>query len=112
VLTILKLKGKKNPGFSNTNGNPSPRFSEIVSGGGAGTLISGGKKLGVTGVQKKLIQKMNKTHLPAANNKQGAGDFKIGQVIHIPLHIRQGRPIAGSKSCFQHLLGLLLTLCL
>jgi hypothetical protein len=95
MLTILKLKGKKNPGFSNTNGNPSPRFSEIVSGGGAGTLISGGKKLGVTGVQKKLIQKMNKTHLPAGNNKQGAGDFKIGQVTHTPLHIRQGRPIAG-----------------
>ncbi|XP_069691328.1 pre-mRNA splicing regulator USH1G [Periplaneta americana] len=80
VLTILKLKGRKNTGFSNTNGNPSPRFSEIVSGGGAGTLIGAGKRTGVTGVQKKLQQKMNKAHQPATNNQQGAGDFKIGQV--------------------------------
>jgi hypothetical protein len=81
VLTILKLKGKKSVGLSSTNGNASPRFSEIVSGGGAGNVTSGGKKLGVTGVQKKLQQKMNKTHQPTANNKQGAGDFKIGQVF-------------------------------
>jgi hypothetical protein len=82
VLTILKLKGKKGTGFSSTNGNASPRFSEIVSGGGAGTLISAGKRGGATGVQKKLQQKMNKTHQPATNNKQGVGegDFKIGQV--------------------------------
>lgn len=77
MLTILKLKGKKTAGFSNTNGNPSPPFSEIVTGRGAG------KKLGVTGVQKKLQQKMNKTHQPTTNNKQGVGDFKIGQVISV-----------------------------
>jgi hypothetical protein len=83
VLTILKWRGKKNAGFSNTNGNPSPQFSEIVSGGGAGTVISEGKKLRATGVQKKLQQKMNKTHQPTTNNKQGAGDFKIGQVTTV-----------------------------
>jgi len=81
VLTVLKLKGKKGTGLSNTNITASPRFSEIVSGGGgASTLISGGKKTGVTGVQKKLQQKMNKGHQPASNKTQGAGDFKIGQV--------------------------------
>jgi hypothetical protein len=81
VLTVLKLKGKKATGLSNANTNASPRFSEIVSGGGgAGTLISGGKKVGVTGVQKKLQQKINKSHQPASNKTQGTGDFKIGQV--------------------------------
>ncbi|KDR06891.1 Usher syndrome type-1G protein homolog, partial [Zootermopsis nevadensis] len=80
ILTILKLKGKMNSGHSNANVNPSPRFSEIVSGGGTGTVISGAKKLGATGVQKKLQQKMNKSQQPTTNNKQGAGDFKIGQV--------------------------------
>lgn len=69
-----------NSGHSNANVNPSPRFSEIVSGGGTGTVISGAKKLGATGVQKKLQQKMNKSQQPTTNNKQGAGDFKIGQV--------------------------------
>ncbi|PSN49109.1 Usher syndrome type-1G protein [Blattella germanica] len=72
VLTILKLKGKKSTSTSNLNGNPSPRFSEIVSGGGgAGTLIGGGKRTGVTGVQKKLQQKMNKANQPTNNNHQG-----------------------------------------
>lgn len=81
VLTVLKLKGKKATGLSNANTNASPRFSEIVSGGGgAGTLISGGKKVGATGVQKKLQQKMNKSNQPASNKTQGVGDFKIGQV--------------------------------
>jgi hypothetical protein len=81
VLTVLKLKGKKGTGLSNTNITASPRFSEIVSGGGgAGTLISGGKKTGATGVQKKLQQKMNRGHQPASNNTKGVGDFKIGQV--------------------------------
>lgn len=80
MLTVLKMKGKKATGLSNTNIKESPRFSEIVSGGGAGTLISGGKKTGATGVQKKLQQKMNRSHQPASNNTQGVGDFKIGQV--------------------------------
>lgn len=80
VLTVLKLKGRKATGLSNTNTNASPRFSEIVSVGGAGTLVSGGKKVGATGVQKKLQQKMSKNHQQASNNTQGAGDFKIGQV--------------------------------
>jgi len=84
VLTVLKMKGKKATGLSNTNVTASPRFSEIVSGGGGGagggTNISGGKKVGATGVQKKLQQKMNKSHQPASNNTQGVGDFKIGQV--------------------------------
>jgi hypothetical protein len=80
VLTVLKLKGKKATVLSNSNVSASHRFSEIVSGGGAGTHISGGKKTGATGVQKKLQQRMNRGHQPASNNTQGVGDFKIGQV--------------------------------
>lgn len=80
VLTVLKLKGKKATGLPNTNITASPRFSEIVSGGGPGTHISGGKKGGATGVQKKLQQKMNRGQQPSSNNTQGVGDFKIGQV--------------------------------
>jgi len=74
------MKGKKATGLSNTNVTASPRFSEIVSGGGPGTHISGGKKGGATGVQKKLQQRMNKGNQPSSNNTQGVGDFKIGQV--------------------------------
>ena len=77
---MLKLKGKKATGISNTNINASPRFSEIVSGGGPGTHVSGGKKVAATGVQKKLQQKMNRGNQPSSNNTQGVGDFKIGQV--------------------------------
>ena len=78
MLTILKMK-KKNISTSNPNSNPSPRFSEIVSGGGAGTLIGAGKRTGATGVQKKLQQKMNRVYQPN-NNQNNVGDFKIGQV--------------------------------
>ena len=78
MLAILKRKKKAIS--SNPNSGTSPRFSEIVSGGGgAGTLISGGKRTGVTGVQKKLQQKMNKVYQPN-NNQKNVGDFKIGQV--------------------------------
>ncbi|KAJ9583596.1 hypothetical protein L9F63_022069, partial [Diploptera punctata] len=76
VLTILKIK-KKHLSSTNPNSNSSPRFSEIVSGGGAGTLIAG-KRTGVTGVQKKLQQKMGKVQ--QINNQKNVGDFKIGQV--------------------------------
>jgi hypothetical protein len=74
------MKGKKATGFSNSNTNASPQFSEIVSGGGAGTQKSGGKKVGATGVQKKVLQRIIKGPQPASNNTQGVGDFKIGQV--------------------------------
>jgi len=80
VLTVLKMKGKKGTGLSNTNITASPNFSEIVSGGGPGTHVVGGKKIGATGVQKKLQQKMNKGNQPSSNKTQGVGDFKIGQV--------------------------------